>query len=296
MIDLLQSRSGIYHPAAYETVKMKKKRPERGSHKPGEIFWYNNWDFNALCTIFEQQTRTKVFVEFQKTIRCSAQDGRLPIVGYLLPFGAATFASSGLSISFCRPEIWPDSVCCFSVVEGGKASKSSPSSGFEKAPRPISNKEIQQPIRTTHTATCGGGSSTVPLMFQSVTCPHRARMHVSLLGVAGLARDKNLHMYSARGYGGHAIDIVPARQSCIRAPRGDLLGPEPAVRDEEESSEGFGAIQAPRSGPAGAGGCAEPPIRNLFLCLPYRNVPISSGLIRASFPDTQLSTTSGTSN
>ena len=27
---------------------MRAARPERGSHQPGEYFYYNNWDFNAL--------------------------------------------------------------------------------------------------------------------------------------------------------------------------------------------------------------------------------------------------------
>ncbi|MEO6363386.1 MAG: serine hydrolase, partial [Caldimonas sp.] len=47
---LLQSRSGIYHPAAYETGAMKAERPYRGSHAPGTFWYYNNWDFNALGT------------------------------------------------------------------------------------------------------------------------------------------------------------------------------------------------------------------------------------------------------
>jgi hypothetical protein len=37
---------------------MKAARPERGSHQSGEFFCYNNWDFNALGTIFRQQTAT----------------------------------------------------------------------------------------------------------------------------------------------------------------------------------------------------------------------------------------------
>lgn len=53
---LLQGRSGIYHPAAYESAEMKVGRPARGTFKPGENFNYNNWDFNALGTIFTQLT------------------------------------------------------------------------------------------------------------------------------------------------------------------------------------------------------------------------------------------------
>jgi hypothetical protein len=32
--DLLMARSGIYHPAAYETGGMRRNRPERSSHAP----------------------------------------------------------------------------------------------------------------------------------------------------------------------------------------------------------------------------------------------------------------------
>ncbi len=58
---LLQARSGIYRPAAYEGPNPK---PARGAHAPGERWVYNNWDFNALATVFEQETGTKVFEEF----------------------------------------------------------------------------------------------------------------------------------------------------------------------------------------------------------------------------------------
>lgn len=66
--DLLKARSGIYHPALYETVKMKAARPARHSHQPGEFWYYNNWDFNALGTIYEQQTGTSIFADFKARI------------------------------------------------------------------------------------------------------------------------------------------------------------------------------------------------------------------------------------
>ncbi len=64
IIDLLRARSGVYHPAAAEDMQMTK--PPRGSHKPGTHWCYNNWDFNALCTILEQECDLKVFEEFKK--------------------------------------------------------------------------------------------------------------------------------------------------------------------------------------------------------------------------------------
>lgn len=54
--DLLKARSGVYHAAHYETAGMKKLKPARHSHVPGTFWYYNNWDFNALNTIFKKQT------------------------------------------------------------------------------------------------------------------------------------------------------------------------------------------------------------------------------------------------
>lgn len=54
--DLLESRSGIYIEAAGEAQGMKDGRPRRGSHRPGEAFYYNNWGFNVLGVIFERRT------------------------------------------------------------------------------------------------------------------------------------------------------------------------------------------------------------------------------------------------
>ncbi len=66
--DLLTSRSGVYHPAAYETAEMRRKRPARGSHQPGSFWYYNNWDFNVLVSIFNQQTGEDFFTAFAERI------------------------------------------------------------------------------------------------------------------------------------------------------------------------------------------------------------------------------------
>jgi CubicO group peptidase (beta-lactamase class C family) len=65
---LLMSRSGVYHEAAYEPQDMIDNRPERGSHAPDTFFFYNNWDFNALGTIFEQETGEGIFKAFKEHI------------------------------------------------------------------------------------------------------------------------------------------------------------------------------------------------------------------------------------
>ena len=58
---LLKARSGVYHPALYETAAMAAKRPPRGSHAPGTFWYYNNWDFNVLGTIYERATGIGIY-------------------------------------------------------------------------------------------------------------------------------------------------------------------------------------------------------------------------------------------
>ncbi len=66
VIDLLAARSGIYLPAAYSPRSMKL--PQRGKHRPDEAWLYNNWDFNVLATIFNQNTGKDFFEAFYKEI------------------------------------------------------------------------------------------------------------------------------------------------------------------------------------------------------------------------------------
>jgi len=66
--DLLTARSGIYHPANFETKGMRRKRPPRGSHRPGTFWYYNNWDFNALGTIYERSTGEGIFDSFRRLV------------------------------------------------------------------------------------------------------------------------------------------------------------------------------------------------------------------------------------
>ncbi|HEU5199327.1 MAG TPA: serine hydrolase [Ktedonobacterales bacterium] len=66
--DLLVSRSGVYHPSNYQPLADRARLPARGSHAPGTFWYYNNWDFNALGTIFERCTQTRIFEEFERRI------------------------------------------------------------------------------------------------------------------------------------------------------------------------------------------------------------------------------------
>jgi CubicO group peptidase (beta-lactamase class C family) len=68
IVDLLRARSGVYHAADFETDFQRKTRPARGSHEPGTFWFYNNWDFNVLGTIFEKKTGLKIGDAFYERI------------------------------------------------------------------------------------------------------------------------------------------------------------------------------------------------------------------------------------
>lgn len=57
---LLMWKSGIYLPAQGEHDEQITDRPKRESHKPGEYFFANNFDSNALGTILMQETGTTI--------------------------------------------------------------------------------------------------------------------------------------------------------------------------------------------------------------------------------------------
>jgi len=63
ILDLLKARSGVFHPAAYAG---RTDSQPRGSQGPGRYFAYNNWDFNTLAVILEQETGADVFEAFDE--------------------------------------------------------------------------------------------------------------------------------------------------------------------------------------------------------------------------------------
>jgi len=65
--DLLGARSGVYHIASY-AGDFLAEAPPRGSQKHGTYQLYSNWDFNALGTIFEQETKRNLFDALEQEI------------------------------------------------------------------------------------------------------------------------------------------------------------------------------------------------------------------------------------
>lgn len=64
--DLLTSSSGVYHQSA--ASDNNDNLPTRNSTQPGATFYYNNWDFNALGTIFEKRTGANIYDVFNQRI------------------------------------------------------------------------------------------------------------------------------------------------------------------------------------------------------------------------------------
>jgi CubicO group peptidase (beta-lactamase class C family) len=65
--DLLSARSGVYHAASNPGDNLADA-PPRGSQQHGAYYLYSNWDFNALGTIFEQETGRNIYDAFDSDI------------------------------------------------------------------------------------------------------------------------------------------------------------------------------------------------------------------------------------
>ncbi|WP_437613472.1 serine hydrolase domain-containing protein [Erwinia sp. V71] len=68
LYDLLTARSGISHPANYETAWMRRIKPPRHLHAPGENWCYSNWDFNALGSAWRQLVDKPIHQAFDQRI------------------------------------------------------------------------------------------------------------------------------------------------------------------------------------------------------------------------------------
>lgn len=68
LADVLKSRSGVYHPAAAESEGMIQARPARGSKRPGEFYYYNNWDFNVAGAVIEMGSGMRIYDAFYNKI------------------------------------------------------------------------------------------------------------------------------------------------------------------------------------------------------------------------------------
>jgi CubicO group peptidase (beta-lactamase class C family) len=140
---LLEARSGVYHPALYETPAMAKARPARGSHAAGTFWYYNNWDFNTLGTIYEQATGSGIYEALDRLIArpIGMQDYR-PQDGVYVPGAASIHRAYPLRMSardlarfgllYLNKGAWAGTqiVSADWVRESTRAYSEQPSSGF----------------------------------------------------------------------------------------------------------------------------------------------------------------------
>jgi len=82
--NVIQARWGVYHSYVGGTPNLRDTMPARGSHRPGTFWYYNNWDFNVLGTVFERQTKKKIGEAFRDEIAMpiGIQDFRLEDMYY----------------------------------------------------------------------------------------------------------------------------------------------------------------------------------------------------------------------
>lgn len=76
--DLLEGRSGIFHSAHYEVGGWKRIREklqeleaesdEPDALEPGEYWFYNNWDFNAVGTIVRESSGREIGAYFKEAV------------------------------------------------------------------------------------------------------------------------------------------------------------------------------------------------------------------------------------
>ena len=70
--NLINARSGVYHPASYSGDDLARA-PERGSQEPGSYMLYSNWDFNAAGYVFEFLTGRDIYDEIQAQLSTPMQ-------------------------------------------------------------------------------------------------------------------------------------------------------------------------------------------------------------------------------
>jgi CubicO group peptidase (beta-lactamase class C family) len=203
IVDLLRARSGVYHAADFETDFQRKGRPARGSHPIGTFWFYNNWDFNALGTIFEKKTGLTIGDAFYKRIA--------------KPIGMQDFK--------------PNDV--YYVGDGTVSSH--PAYMFEMTARDMARFGLLYLFHGRWR-----GHQIVPEAWIEKSTHTNEMVHIGHMDVGGyeylwwveyggvhLGEATSPGMYSAQGAGGHIILVVPSRNLVIV----NRFDNEPQARD-----------------------------------------------------------------
>jgi len=183
--DCIQSCSGVFHTAEAESAGMHNLKPDRDKHLPGTFWIYNNWDFNVLRTIFEQQTGLNFYSALKKDI--------------LDPIGANFTLEDSLS--------WPPSrsihrayMFQISALDMAKFGQLMLQNGNWDGNQIIPKDWIEESTQSYWDAEIYGGDG-YGYMWWVATNKHKYPYLPNCSLPAGT--------YSARGAGGHWIEIIP---------------------------------------------------------------------------------------
>jgi CubicO group peptidase (beta-lactamase class C family) len=208
IIDLLRARSGVYHGVDFETDLMKKNRPARGSHAPGTFWYYNNWDFNVVGTIFAKKTGLKIGDAFYQRIAkpIGMQDFQPSDVYYM---GGPISVHPAYHFEI-RPEIWRGSGCCICAMARWNEKQIVPEAWVEKSSHAYEMLNVNG-------VDVGGHEYLWWVEYGGVHFPES-----TLPG-----------MFSARGAGGRYLLIVPTLDLVIV----NRVDNDPPVRDSKTVAE-----------------------------------------------------------
>jgi CubicO group peptidase (beta-lactamase class C family) len=171
---------------------MKADRPQRGSHAPGTHWYYNNWDFNALGTIFDQETgEDSIYAAFQTRIAG--------------PTGMQDFDPQRLHYTY---EYWlsrhPYYLFRISARDLARFGQLYLQSGQWQGAQVIPAAWVEQSTRA-HSTTRGSGT-------------YSGYGYMWWIAAQGFGPDPGgipAGAYAASGYGGHTLEILPHLNTLI---------------------------------------------------------------------------------
>lgn len=220
--DLLKARSGVYLPAAYESAAMASARPARGSHEPGAHWYYNNWDFNVLGTIYNRQTGSDLFESFASKIAA--------------PLGMQDFdvrhTYYHLEARHSRHPAYPFRMSARDLARFGLLFLSQ---GRWKVEQVVPADWVRESTRSYSDVEDGGGYG---YMWWTKS-----------------GHLKDLGAYAALGSGGHTVYVVPGARLVFVHRSNTFDGP---VVSYENAERILTEILAARTGPPQAGAALEP--------------------------------------
>ena len=161
---------------------MRDRRPKRGSHKPGTFWYYNNWDFNALGTIFDHETGEKdIYNAFKKRIAD--------------PIGMQDFTIDNLSYTyerqFSRHAYYAFRISARDLARFGQLFLQK---GEWQGNQIIPNEWVEESTQV-HSKTGGKGT-------------YSGYGYMWWLTAKGYKEVKK-GSYAASGYGGHTLEVLP---------------------------------------------------------------------------------------